>query len=57
MSGEPFCFPFGFIACGTALIGFLMTGFGAPGIIAGSFAAMWQSSIGNVVAGSTFAHF
>ena len=57
MVGEPFCFPFGFIALGTALIGFLLTGFGVPGIIAGSFAAMWQSSIGNVVAGSTFAHF
>lgn len=30
-------------------------GFGAGGVIAGSYAAAWQSLIGNVVAGSLFA--
>ena len=30
-------------------------GFTASGVAAGSLAAMWQSSIGNVAAGSTFA--
>lgn len=30
-------------------------GFAASGIIAGSIAAIWQSSIGNVVAGTAFA--
>ena len=29
-------------------------GFGPTGVLAGSFAASWQSSIGNVVAGSLF---
>jgi len=33
----------------------IMMGFGAGGIMAGSMAAAWQSAIGNVVAGSTFA--
>lgn len=33
----------------------MAAGFGTAGIVGGSFAAMWQSSIGNVVAGSAFA--
>lgn len=32
-----------------------MVGFTADGVVKGSIAAGWQSSIGNVAAGSTFA--
>lgn len=33
----------------------MVAGFGTGGIVLNSFAALWQSSIGNVVAGSAFA--
>lgn len=32
-----------------------LVGFGSSGVVAGSVAAAWQASIGNVVAGSAFA--
>lgn len=32
-----------------------MLGFGAGGVVGGTVAAAWQSTIGNVAAGSTFA--
>ena len=34
----------------------LLAGFGTKGVIAGSAAAAWQSSIGSVAAGSNFAY-
>ena len=46
-----FCIIFGILTwCGLPLIGF-----GAAGVIAGTFAAMWHASIGNVAAGGVFA--
>ena len=46
------------MALGGALAGVLVAiGFGVQGIAANSFAAMWQSYLGNVVAGSSFAFF
>eukprot|EP01029_Cantina_marsupialis_P029915 TRINITY_DN7843_c0_g1_i1.p1 TRINITY_DN7843_c0_g1~~TRINITY_DN7843_c0_g1_i1.p1 ORF type:complete len:120 (-),score=40.09 TRINITY_DN7843_c0_g1_i1:252-611(-) len=46
----------GFIIGGIAL-GFLyLVGFGSAGVVSGSFAAAWQSIIGNVAAGSIFAN-
>lgn len=48
----------GLFAAGGAAAGALalpLLGFGAGGIIGGSLAAWWQSTIGNVAAGSLFA--
>ena len=42
-------------AVGVACAVPMAAGFGTAGIVGGSFAAMWQSSIGSVVAGSAFA--
>ena len=50
--------PLGIFAVGGALAGILMTiGFGVQGIAAGSYAAIFQGSVGNVAAGSTFSIF
>jgi hypothetical protein len=46
------------LALGGALAGVLMSvGFGVEGIMAESFAAIWQSAIGNVAKISSFALF
>mmetsp|Transcript_17801 Transcript_17801/g.26663 ORF Transcript_17801/g.26663 Transcript_17801/m.26663 type:complete len:102 (+) Transcript_17801:68-373(+) len=43
------------LAVGGAQVALHLVGFGATGIAAGSMAAAWQSSVGNVAAGSAFA--
>ena len=46
------------MALGGALAGVLISvGFGVEGILTESFAAMWQSTIGNVAKRSSFALF
>lgn len=47
------------VTCGIAIVSAPLiigaVGFGAGGVVAGSVAAAWQATIGNVVAGSLFA--